>query len=151
MPCNDVTELIRVVVDDADRLTDYRFIKRSCGRGVGADSLLQEALAGKTVQEILAQEPEAFLEAFAVPDGVEEFLHLKHLIALQSTLEVLTGMAAGGPNDVCAAAEIAFEDGNVIIEARLSVDLMTEKIASCGACGTACGRKKKRTAPIQFV
>ncbi|MBI2421704.1 MAG: hypothetical protein HYV27_02660 [Candidatus Hydrogenedentes bacterium] len=142
MPCKDVTEMIRVEVDAEDRLTLYRFIKRTCGQGVGTDTLILPLLQGKTVDEILALQPLEFIEEHPVEEEIEEFLNLKHLIAVQSTLEVLTGKAAGGPNDICAAAEIQFEDGMTIIEARISVDLVTEEIKSCGGC-KGCGKNKK--------
>ncbi|MCC6145197.1 MAG: hypothetical protein IT368_15430 [Candidatus Hydrogenedentes bacterium] len=147
MPCSDVTELIRVVVDANDVLKDYRFIKRTCGQGVGVDTLLMDRLAGQKVEDILAIEPQAFLEAYPVEEPIEEFLNLKHLIAVQSALEVLTGRASGGPKDICAAAEISCEGEDTVLEARISVELMTQKIESCGGC-KGCGKtrtpKKKR-------
>lgn len=147
MPCNDVTELMTVSVDDADRLVAYRFVKRSCGQGVGADALLEDHLCGKTVDEILAIAPEGFLETYPTELPIEEFLGLKHLIAVQSVLEVLTGKAAGGAGEICAAAEVVYDEGQVIIEARILLDLVTEKIKSCGNCGS-CGKSKKRTPAV---
>ncbi|HNR31179.1 MAG TPA: hypothetical protein PKI11_09835 [Candidatus Hydrogenedentes bacterium] len=145
MPCRDVTELIHVVVDLEDRLKSYRFIKRTCGRGVGADTLLLDTLGGRTVDAILELSPVQLLAEHRITEPLEEFLALKHLIALQSALEVLTGRASGGPGEVCAAAEIAFEDGDTVIHARISVDLLTEEIKSCGncrSCGAAARRKR---------
>ena len=149
MPCSDVTELIRVELDDQDRLLRYRFVKRTCGQGVGADALILAALAGRSVDEILAIDPGDFLEEHPVEEEIEEFLTLKHLIAVQSAIEVLTGAANGGPKDLCAAAEISFEDGVTTLDARISVDLVTEKIASCGNC-KGCGKNKKTKAKVVF-
>lgn len=143
MPCSDVTELIHVVLDDRDRLKSYRFIKRTCGQGVGVDTLLLAVLGGLTVDEILAITPERFIDEHPVDDPIEEFLGLKHLIAVQWTLDVLTGRAAGGSGDLCAAAEISFENSETVIDARISVDLVTEQIKSCGSC-RACGAAKNR-------
>lgn len=142
MPCSDVTEVMQVTVDADDRLKDYWLAKRSCGRGVGAGSLLMEQLAGRSVDELLVIDAEAYLHEFPIEDELEEFLSLKHLFAIQTALEVLTGKTPGGKNDPCAAAEIAFEDGDTIIDARISIDLVTEKIESCGNC-RGCGTKKK--------
>jgi hypothetical protein len=143
MPCNDITELIRVVLDDSDRLLDYRFVKRTCGQGVGVDTLLLPVLAGQRVDEILAISPEQFLEVHPCAEAIEEFLALKHLIAVQAALEVLTGRASGGPGELCAAAEISYENGACVLEARITVEAVTEKIRSCGGC-RGCG--KVRTA-----
>jgi len=148
MPCSDVTEVFHAVIDDDDRLVGYRFLKRNCGKGVGADSLLEEVFAGQTVDELLAIAPEDFLEAHPPAAPIEEFLGLKHLIALQSVLEVLTGRASGSADQICAAAEIGYEDGLTTIDARIQVDLVTEKINSCGSC-RSCGTKKK-TKPVVF-
>lgn len=142
MPCSDVTEIIRVVVDDCDRLKSYQFVKKTCGRAVGADALLLATLGERSVEDILDILPDRLLRDMGITDPLEEFLALKHLIAVQSAMEVLTGRASGGADEMCAAAEIAFEDGDTVIEARLSVDLLTDEIRSCGNC-RSCGAAKR--------
>jgi hypothetical protein len=149
MPCSDVTELIEVAVDGEDRLRSYRFIKRTCGQGVGADSLLEEQLCGRTVPELIAIAPQDFLDDYPTAEPIEEFLGLKHLIAVQSALEVLTGAAAGGPEEICAAAEISFDGDLTILNGRIAVDLVTEKIESCGGC-KGCGKKKRKKTAVLF-
>ncbi len=149
MPCSDVTELIRIELDDADRLVRYRFIKRTCGQGVGADTLILSAIEGRTAQDIIAIDPGDFLEEHPVEEEIEEFLTLKHLIAVQGALEVLLGIAHGGPGEMCAAAEIGYEDGLTTLDARISVDLVTEKIQSCGNC-KGCGKNAKPKAKVIF-
>jgi hypothetical protein len=144
MPCNDITEIIRVVLDEHDRLKHYAFTKRTCGQGVGVTSLLLDELAGKTADEILATEPVDFIALHPSDEELEEFLTLKHLIAVQEALEVLTGRESGGPADICAAAEIVYDEGECIIEAEIKVDLVADKIKACGGC-TGCGVTKKVT------
>lgn len=146
MPCSDITEMIHVAVDAQGRLADYNFTKRTCGQGVGAGSLLVEHLRGVCIETILDMDPAAFLEHHPVAEPLEEFLSLKHLIALQSALEVLTGRASGGPREVCAAAEIGGEGGEVHIDARIKVDLVTERIKSCGNCRSCGNARKKKVA-----
>jgi len=141
MPCSDVTEMVQVTIDADDRLKTYWLAKRSCGQGVGAGSLLLDQLAGRKVDDLLMTDAEAYLNEFPEEDELLEFLSLKHFFAIQTVLEVLTGKIAGGKNDPCAAAEIAYEDGDTIIDARISIDLVTEKIKGCGAC-KGCGTKK---------
>ena len=142
MPCSDITEVMQAVVGDDDRLVRYRFVKRSCGQGVGADMLLENVLVGRSVDEILAIDPQDFLEEYPTEESIEEFLGLKHLIALQSVLEVLIGRASGDAGQICAAAEIGYDNGETTIEALIKIDLVTEKIKSCGNCH-GCGTKKK--------
>jgi hypothetical protein len=149
MPCSDVTEIIQAVVGDDDCLLSYRFVKRTCGQGVGANSLLEDVLVGQSVDEILAIAPEEFLESHPTEEAIEEFLGLKHLIAVQSVLEVLIGQVAGGAEDMCAAAEISYEAGATTIDAVIKVDLVTERIKSCGNC-KGCGTSKKKKKPVVF-
>lgn len=149
MPCNDITELIEVVLDPQDRLKNYTFRKRTCGQGVGAGDLLMGAIGGMSAEDLLAITPEHFLETWPVDDPLEEFLGLKHLIAVQSALEVLLGRASGGPGEMCAAAEIACEGEDTVITARISVDLMTDKIKSCGGC-KGCGTSRKARKLVVF-
>jgi len=134
--------MIHVELDGDDRLQDYYFSKRTCGQGVGAGNLLIEHLQGWTLDEILAMDADTYLERFPVDDPLEEFLGLKHFFAIQAVLEVLTGKEPGGKNDPCAAAEILYEDGALIIDGQIEVDLVTEKIKSCGSC-KGCGKPKK--------
>lgn len=143
MPCSDVTEMVQVVIDSDDRLKSYTYSKKTCGKGVGVASLLVEHFAGMTVDELLALDAETFLAQHPVDNELEEFLGLKHLFAVQSALEVLTGHEPGGPEDLCAAAEIRYDQGDLVIEARILVDLVTEKITSCGHC-KGCGTKKAK-------
>lgn len=143
MPCSDVTELIRVELDAEDRLKHYHFIKRTCGQGVGHEALLLGVLAGKSIDAILAFDPATFCEDHPVDSEIEEFLTLKHLVAVQSVLEVLTGQSSGAVQDICAASEIAYSVEGTRMDARISVDLVTERIASCGGC-KGCGKAKRK-------
>ena len=138
MPCSDVTEIVEVELDGEDRLQDYRFSKRSCGQGIGVASLLIEQLAGRSLDEILAIEPQDFLAELSIGEELEEFMSLKHLIAIQSALEVLTGKESGGKDDPFSAAEIVSDENVTRIRGLISVDLVTEKIRSCGGC-KGCG------------
>ncbi|MCH7958690.1 MAG: iron-sulfur cluster assembly scaffold protein [Candidatus Hydrogenedentes bacterium] len=138
MPCSDVTEIIEVELDGEDRLQDYRFSKRTCGQGIGVASLLLEKLAGRSLDEILAIEVQDFLAELSIADELEEFMSLKHLIAIQSALEVLTGKESGGKDDPFSAAEIVSDEDVTRIRGVISVDLITEKIRSCGGC-KGCG------------
>ncbi|MCC6695944.1 MAG: hypothetical protein IT365_09985 [Candidatus Hydrogenedentes bacterium] len=142
MPCSDVTELIQVTLDSDERLADYFFSKRTCGQGVGAGNLLINLFRGRSVDEILAMDADRFVSEHPVEDELEEFLGLKHFFAIQSVLEVLTGKEPGGKGDPCAAAEIAYEDGCMVIEGQIAVDLVTDKIKACGNC-SKCGKSKK--------
>jgi len=137
VPCRDVTERIEVVLDAGDSLRSYHLNKRTCGRAVGVASLLEDPLRGHAARDILACDPGEFLRDHPGADDLEEFLVLKHLFALQAALAVLEGEASGGPRALCAASELACDEaGEVTIRALIRVDLVTERIRSCGGCKT---------------
>jgi hypothetical protein len=139
MPCKDVTELLEVVLDTEDRLADYRFSKRTCGQGVGAAALLIDQLRGRAAEELLQKTAEEFLTEFPIADPIEEFLSLKHLFAIQGALEVYAGVQAGRASDAFAVAGIEYSEETTRISGRISVDILTERIKSCGGCGS-CGK-----------
>ncbi len=141
MPCKDVTELLEVVLDENECLKSYSFSKRSCGQGVGAQSLLIDQLAGRALNELLFKTADEFLDEFSIPNSTEEFLSLKHLFAIQGALEVYTGAEPGGVNDAFAASGIDYDIDETRIFGRVSVDVVTEKIKSCGGC-KGCGTKR---------
>ncbi|RME01301.1 MAG: hypothetical protein D6812_08330, partial [Deltaproteobacteria bacterium] len=135
------TEEIQVVLDTAERLEDYRFVKRSCGQGIGSDSLLMGRLGGWPADAILACAPSDLLERVGPIDEIETFLLLKHLFAIQAVLEMWTGRMEGGHNAPCTAVGIEFDGEKTRIDAEIPIDTLTERIKACGACGS-CGKKE---------
>lgn len=146
MPCKDITELIEIVLDDDDCLKEYRFVKRTCGQGVGVDSLLLPALRGRSTRYLLDITAEEFLTEFPIEDELEEFLSLKHLFAIQSAMEVLTGKEPGGKSDAFSAADIVYDDGETRISGLIAIDVVTEKIEACGGC-RGCGNARDKAKP----
>lgn len=147
MPCNDITEVLEVVLDADDRLKDYALAKRSCGRGVGVASLLIDQLGGRTLDELLHKTAEEYLTEFPIEDETEEFLSLKHLFAIQGALEVLTGTEPGGKDDAFAAGEIVYDADGTRINGLIAIDAVTERIKACGNC-RSCGGTKVDTATV---
>lgn len=145
MPCDDVTETIVLRLDAADCIAGYTLAKRTCGRAVGEASLLADSLAGRHVDDLLALDVEAFAaeQAFG-EDEVAVFLALKHLFAVQTALRAATGLDPAGLLDPCTIARIASDGIDTIIEADISVEILTEKIKSCGNC-KGCGAIRKLT------
>ena len=156
MPCKDITELLEVVLDADECLKNYAFSKRTCGQGIGVSDLLIDQLRGRTLNELLFITAEEFLTEFPIPDSIEEFLSLKHLFAIQGALEVYTGAEPGGVNDAFAAAGIEYGADEISIRGRISVDVVTEKIKSCGGC-KGCGKssprpkRKRKAKPAESV
>jgi hypothetical protein len=144
MPCKDITELLEVTLDKDECLLAYTFSKRSCGQGIGATSLLIDQLASRSLNELLFKTADEFLEEFPIEDPTEEFLSLKHLFAIQGALEVYTGAEPGGVNDAFAASGIDYDVDQTIISGRIAIDIVTEKIKSCGGCGSCSTTRPKK-------
>ena len=138
MPCKDVTEVLEVVLDADDALKDYRFAKRTCGQGVGAAALLIDQLRGRPAEELLHKTAQEFLGEFPIADPLEEFLSLKHLFAIQGALEVYAGLESGAKRSAFAVGGIEYGDDETRIHGRIAIDVVTEKIKSCGGC-SSCG------------
>ena len=139
MPCKNVIEQIRITLDDQDHLRDYQFVKQTCGKGVGARSLLIDFLLGLSVSEVLTVDSERLLAVCRPQDEIGRFLHLKHFFAIQGALLVYTGASAGGRDSSCTVAEVGYDQGQVIIDADIDVDLVTDKIKACTGCAGNCG------------
>ncbi len=142
MPCDDVTEVLRLRLDKEDRLAGYQLIKRTCGRAVGEQSLLEEEFCGQAPSALLAMDADTFADAHPVDSDTEMFLQLKHYFAVQSGLQALLGFQAAGKDDPVKVARVVYEGEEVVLEAELSVDIITEQIKSCGRC-SGCGVKQK--------
>jgi len=132
---------MRVVLDSDERLTDYRLIKRTCGATVGGDAILLDTFLNRPFGDILELDVDSFCEQYPVAEDYLQFLYLKHFISLHAVLRVYTGHQSGGVEDFCTISGISSENGSVIIDAEIAVDVVTEKIKSCGRC-EGCGTKQ---------
>ena len=135
MPCGDVGENITIVLDVNGRLRSYKLTKSTCGGAVGVESFLLDKLQNKTVAGILSYDPVFSGNHQRPEDHAEEFVALKHLHAVKSTLEVYTGNAPGAVGDPCTIAGVSYDGDDTIIDAQIDIRLMTERIKACAHCG----------------
>ncbi|MEE9553652.1 MAG: hypothetical protein V3W18_05090 [candidate division Zixibacteria bacterium] len=135
MPCNDITENIEIVLDDCDRLKSYCLTKKTCGGAVGIESLLLDKLRGRSVNYLLDTDDYDKQKEHRPENHPEEFLRLKHSIAIKSVLSVYVGNLSGGIDDTCTIASVDYDNGNTIIDAQIDVLLLSERIKACAHCG----------------
>ncbi len=136
MPCDNVLELIRITLDSDERLKSYKLQLMTCGKSIGAESLILDRVRDMSISEIRALEPAKFQSE--KDSGIENFLRLKHLFALQLALETYTGQSSGAVSSACKIAEINYDQSGVIIDADIEVDIMVDKIKACGPCDSGC-------------
>jgi hypothetical protein len=146
MPCDDITENLRLTLDGENQLTSYSLSKKTCGGAVGLDSILLDYLGGQPVDKIIGNEQASLLPEQTTEDEIEMYFKLKHFFALQSVLKVYLGKASGGAGDSCAIVAIEHDGGNTIIDAEIRIDLLTDQIEACGRCGPRCRSASPRAA-----
>lgn len=134
MPCSDVTEEIRVILDDDGRLVSYDLRKRSCGRSIGLSAVLADEVFGREMDYILSEQDDILLGEKANARKARKFIALKHLFALRSALAAYKGLDSDFWKNVCTIAGIEYRDGETIIDADIKIDMITENIKACRSC-----------------
>ncbi len=135
MPCKDITDHLRIRLDGQDRITRYALRKLSCGGAVGNQSLILDWLENKTAEEVLSANPEEILNSHNVSDEIEEYLLLKHFLAVKAGLSIMLGRESGSVEDYCQLEAIRSSPQGTEIIAHIAVEGMTAEIQACGKCG----------------
>lgn len=137
MPCNDITDILKILLDSSDRVLKYTLIKKSCGKRVGGRSLIINWLKGSRAKDVINASAGTFLDAHKVTDPIEEFLILKHFLAVKEGLSILLGEKAGGVNNYCTVDTIRYGPNGIEIIAFIKSEMMTDQIKACAQCGCA--------------
>lgn len=140
MPCTDVTDILRLQLDQHDRIAGYSLTKLTCGGVMGKESLLMKWCGGLTAEQVRDTTIEQFQTRFPTEDVTVEFVRLKHLIAIQKGIAVLLGEQAARPDDSIVLESVEHGPDGTSLLALIRVDLVTEEIRACGGCGS-CGSK----------
>jgi hypothetical protein len=131
VPCSDITETITIKLDLHDRLTDYTFLKRTCGSNIGQKSLLLDQLQGKSVDEISALTQNALMNRIKPIDATEQFLIQKHLSVIQLCFDMLYGRKELDPRNVIKFYSINYGPDGMELEADIKLELDVKKIEPC--------------------
>ena len=142
MPCNDITDFLKLNLDHHDHLISYRLTKRTCGAEVGSASLIEELVKNKSTSDVIGMSPAMLLEAMPAQDDTEEFLLLKHLFSVQNGLNTLLGNTPTGPDDACVIDRVEYGPDGLEVAASLKLDIITKQIKSCGGCKSGCGTRQ---------
>lgn len=134
MPCSDITDSLKIKLDFDNRVLNYSLKKKTCQGEVGRKALLIKWIRNKNLSEIVNTSPDEISRIFPTKSKTWEYLYLKHFLALQSGLKVLSGEESGGAEDYCKVYRVEYDSDGIILEADISVNGITEQIKSCGGC-----------------
>ena len=135
MPCSDITETIKIILDPNDRLVDYTFLKRACGGNIGQKSMLLPQLKDKTVEEIIKLSQADLIDKIKPEDKSEEFLIMKHLSVIQFCFEMHYGKKELDPKNIINIYSINYGEDGTVLEADVKLVLDINRIEPCGNCG----------------
>lgn len=138
MPCHDVSENLKLVLDHDDRVTFYALSKESCSGAVGKPSLLKKWIKGRPSAEILEATADTIHAFYPTRSETWQFLYAKHLFVLQRALMALHGAQSARPDDYCAIHSVIYTENGLEMYARMNLDLITDEIKACGNC-SSCG------------
>jgi hypothetical protein len=133
MPCTDIQEELLIRLDQHERLISYHYAKKTCGKLVGAQGLLNEVVAGTSIDEVLSWTTVELLKHFPKqPDDGDLFLLAKHLHALQASLQVYVG-SGDEVQEFCSLDGISNDGNEVVVHTSLVLPYMDGQIIpSCG-------------------
>jgi len=131
MPCNDISELHKIVLNDQDILIDYETIKKTCGREIGDHKYL-EIYKNKEMMEILD-----------IPFSDEmNIFERKYHISIKSTLCAYLGLEPMFNNLTTELLGVETDENAVNILTKITLSVPVENITPCAkGCGTKCGTK----------
>jgi len=131
MPCDNITEIVRIKLDHNNRFIDYSLTKQSCDRAIGESSLLNNILKGHAVEQILDITPESILPGNVSTSTDSRFLYIKHLQAIQSVLAIWLGQRDGQTGEPCVIDTINHDEEGIELTAIIKLNFQTENILSC--------------------
>ena len=138
MPCNDITDSLKILIDHDSRFIKYALRKKTCGGEIGRKALIGKWLKNKSADDILNTSVATVLKDHPTRSDVREYMIIKHFLAVQSGLAILLGKSAGGVKDYCRIESIEYGPEGVLLKAEIEVKGMTDEIKACGNC-SKCG------------
>ena len=102
---------------------------------MGNQSLISDWLENKTAEEVLDANAAEVLNSHNVTDEIEEYLLLKHFLAVRAGLSIMLGRESGSVENYCKLEAIRYSPNGTEIIAHISVEGMTDEIQACGNCG----------------
>lgn len=150
MPCQDITDSIKILLDKNDRVVKYALRKKTCKGEVGRKSLISRWLKNKKAQDILDISPDEILAALPTKSKSWEYLTLKHFLSVKAALQVMLGETSGSVNDYCTIDSIEYSSDETLLTAEIANEGITAAIEACGGCSN-CSSQSKTASSSTFT
>lgn len=135
MPCGDITEKIRLSIDNDERIVSYQFSKITCGGSIGGDLPLGQPLIGTRLDSIMEMTEGSDRLSGISSSDMNEFIKIKQIRTIKHVIKVYLGREAGGIDNQCTIAGIEYDDQGVTIDAQIKMSLDAGKVQACDHCG----------------
>lgn len=131
MPCDEISEVITVVLDREERLRYFLFEKMTCGKIVPLSGKLNDHCRGMDLDALDALDLDAAVRSLGVSDEETFFLVEKELDALQSVVANYRGSERGFDPDRYRIESIECGEDSVTIKQVILAPKPETKIPSC--------------------
>ena len=131
MPCQEISEVITVVLDGSEHLRYFLFEKITCGKIVPLSGKLNDFCQGMDLGALETLELDAVVRALAVSDEETFFLVEKELDALQSVDANYRGSERGFDPERYRIESIDYGPDSVTIKQILVAPKPEAAIPSC--------------------
>ncbi|MFQ5499359.1 MAG: hypothetical protein ACE5FH_06775 [Candidatus Zixiibacteriota bacterium] len=131
MPCGDITDHLKIQFDSDSRILRYKLRKKSCGGTVGSRAMIGRWIKLRTAEQVLSTTPREIMRLHPQTSDMQEYLVLKHFLAVQAALRMMLGIEPGRASDYCTIDSIEYGPEGTLLQAEIDVNGMTEEIKAC--------------------
>jgi len=131
MPCQDLTEILKIKLDQNENLINYSLSKKTCHKSIGTEGLLLGFLIKKSITKIIELKLEEILLKIE-NNPITEYLHKKHLISINKALNVYIGQPTTTNPEVRLESIEHNQSKETILIFTIKLNLNTAKIIPCG-------------------
>lgn len=131
MPCSDQTERLTLDLNSDDCVRAFSLYKLTCHQPVGGSELLT-MIRDLPACSLLEMGLDQLISAQV--NDVRASMLRKQFFALKGAIAVMYGATASGFLQAFNLHELEFDESGIRLVGEVAVNVIAEKINSCGAC-----------------
>lgn len=129
----NLPETVRIDLDGDGRLAGYSLARRVDGKEIDVDTALLELIRGATAAELLRLDAASVRRREPISGSAGAAVNLKHLFAIQATLQMWRERIAAADEDPCRIAGVRCVDERTAIEALVNLNQIAANIIATGS------------------